>query len=95
MSALEGSNNSVEQMLGQFIQNYGINKGYDLSEPGGTPFNPGAYGDIIQLLTGQKLPVTANGMINLGNVPGAQKPVSLYGFEPSRRCSRRCRTRLN
>jgi hypothetical protein len=80
VGVLEGSKNPLEQMLGQFIQNYGINQGKDLSEPNGQGFNPAAYGDILQLLTGQHLPVEQNGEIPIGNVPGAGHMVNLYGF---------------
>ena len=80
VSALN-SMGGIDAMLGQYIQNQGINKGFDLSEPQGTTFNPAAYGDILQLLGGQSLGENAIGEIPLGNVPGAQKPVTLYGFE--------------
>jgi len=80
VSALN-SMGGIDTMLGQFIQNQGINKGFDLSEPQGTGFNPAAYGDILQLLSGQSLGENGVGEIPLGNVAGAKKPVTLYGFQ--------------
>jgi hypothetical protein len=73
---LKGSGNPLEGLLAKYIQTQGINKGFDLSEaPGAAPFNPRKFGDVLELLSGEKLP----GQVG-GNV-GTQNPVYLSGWK--------------
>jgi len=75
VQGLEGSGNTLEQMLGQYIQKYGINRGYDLSAaPGAVPFSPARMGDVLELLSGEKLPY------NVGELGGWKQPGYLSGL---------------
>lgn len=60
---LMGSGNPLEMLLGKYINQSGIQKGFDLSESSSAPFKPGRMADVLQLLSGQGLP---KGLDNLG-----------------------------
>jgi hypothetical protein len=82
VDALKASGNPVEALLGRYIQQHGINMGYDLSEGGGTPFKPREAGDLLELLSGDKLPLQEGGTLApFGGELGYQNPVSLSGFK--------------
>jgi hypothetical protein len=84
VGTLEGSGNATENLLGKYVQS-GINSGYDLSEPKGTPFNTQREGDILQLLTGGGLPnkVTATGFGNNPSLSGWKNINALQGMFPN------------
>jgi hypothetical protein len=77
VQALMASGNPQERALGEYIQQQGINRGFDLSEPGGTPFNPWLFGNIAELATRQQFPLH-NGLLSFNL--GFQNPVGL-GFK--------------
>lgn len=85
INTLEASGNPVESELGKYIFNSGTQKGYDLSEPAGTPFNPTREADVLQLLSGEALPkgVTATGFQHDPTLTGWKSLQQLQAMEPN------------
>lgn len=86
---LETSGNPIEDLLGKYIQNYGINQGYNLSESSSVPFNPAREGNVLQWLTGIGLPhsVTAGGFQNNPTLGGWKNLSQLDAMAQSPRIS--------
>jgi hypothetical protein len=72
--ALLASNDPNQIALAEYLQS-GYNRGYDLSEPLGTPFNPWLFGDITELATRRQFPLNAQGELSYNL--GFQHPVGL------------------
>jgi hypothetical protein len=75
VQALMASHDPLQIALAQYLQS-GYGRGYDLSEPVGTPFNPSLFGNIEELAARQQFPLNAQGLLSY-NV-GFQHPVGLH-----------------